>query len=793
MSALLDYQHGNQRKDDNESALKLALPKGASKNYSLDFLQHWQEKYLQWQGNCFEVKPQYLDEWQAICAYIDPLLILAWAFAQKIKTGELQPEQLLGLNQCSQALKSDNNEHYADNHAHWGGHGSHRKAIVDFAFMPYSVDSKKTQWPTLNEFSFINAGLIDANQLSRLHHALFARLVESVLFNRQTTPLPDFIDVTSTYYTNTGLKTQIRIIDGDNPFLLLLQAAGRANPDKACLLLYTALFYAERYLELEPQTNKADWHSGLRAFVHTSQILRASMIHQGVGLGYFVEFFRHKTRKGESTKDYSRYSLGSDISQNIFREFKISPDAASQQKLKQLSKALIEKDLVDNILLCLHFSRNGKADDKWQQTKRQQLQQDSARLVRLFSSFEAQNHIPQNIEGKPSEQIRNLQNLVRGIDVAGNENELPIEVFAPTIRFLRSCPWQNRYPHYQPPRRLHLSIHVGEDYKHLLSGLRHIDETVTFCEMNHDDRLGHALALGVDARQWASRQGTVLISAGEHLDNLVWLHHMAMVVSMAYPDILPLIKTVEYRVSLWSLFIYGKRYDPLSLFQAWKLRRNCPLAAIKGEQQIRPESSALAPDYLKTPPTAKVESLWRDYFMSSHNARHQQEANKRTATVTIRHLSSLHPDAVTLADGDQKQDYFTEQELDYITAIQDHLMQAYDQKGIMIEACPSSNIYTGRFDRYDEHPLYRWNPPDKSSLNHGQSNNRFGLRSGPLKVCINTDDAGLFPTTIVNEHRVIKETAIKHFAIATEDADIWIDRIRDVGLKAFKRNHCHLV
>jgi hypothetical protein len=68
------------------------------------------------------------------------------------------------------------------------------------------------------------------------------------------------------------------------------------------------------------------------------------------------------------------------------------------------------------------------------------------------------------------------------------------------------------------------------------------------------------------------------------------------------------------------------------------------------------------------------------------------------------------------------------------------------------------------------------------------SNNRYGLRAGPINVCINTDDAGLFPTTIANEHRVIKETAIKCFATTELSAEKWIGKIRQLGIDEFNKN-----
>ncbi len=128
-------------------------------------------------------------------------------------------------------------------------------------------------------------------------------------------------------------------------------------------------------------------------------------------------------------------------------------------------------------------------------------------------------------------------------------------------------------------------------------------------------------------------------------------------------------------------------------------------------------------------------------------------------------------------------------ELDLYEAIQDLQMEKYAAKGIIIEACPTSNIYIGRFEHYHEHPIFRWDPPEQEWLKQGEKYNRFGLRKGSVTVCINTDDAALMPTTIQNEHRVLQKTAVEHFHVGVNKAEDWIERVRRKGVEIFKANH----
>lgn len=58
-------------------------------------------------------------------------------------------------------------------------------------------------------------------------------------------------------------------------------------------------------------------------------------------------------------------------------------------------------------------------------------------------------------------------------------------------------------------------------------------------------------------------------------------------------------------------------------------------------------------------------------------------------------------------------------------------------KGICIETNPTSNLRVGRLDRYDNHPIFRFS---NTSILHRN-----------LKVTVNTDDKGIFETSLERE------------------------------------------
>ena len=352
-----------------------------------------------------------------------------------------------------------------------------------------------------------------------------------------------------------------------------------------------------------------------------------------------------------------------------------------------------------------------------------------------------------------------------------------------------------------------LTVHAGEDYSHLLSGLRSIDETVQFCQFTEGDRLGHALALGVNSRKWAKRQQIAYLTVGEHLDNLVWSHHQAMKLIRHHQEFVNVIPLIEQKIEYWSQLVYSQRYTPAELYQSWLLRRNCPRVlgvtpydsfqndVDNATKFVQPENTnwhdwIVDHDLLTEEKVNRNSiSLWIKYLYDSLSS----DDNKRHEPVMV-HCNSNGQDSLYGRTIDSNYfDSVTPGELDLYQAIQDLLMEEYSRKGIIIEACPTSNLYIGRFKYYHEHPIFRWNPPISDWLNEGGKFNRFGIRRGAVPVCINTDDSALMPTTIHNEHRVIMKAAINHYEVGSCQAEDWIDRIRQKGVDIFKANHLNWV
>src|SRR5574344_1719849 len=156
-----------------------------------------------------------------------------------------------------------------------------------------------------------------------------------------------------------------------------------------------------------------------------------------------------------------------------------------------------------------------------------------------------------------------------GIDAAANELDASPEVFAPAYSLLRKS------------GLFHFTYHVGEDFRHLISGIRSIDEAVDYLEMQQGDRLGHCTAIGIDPELWMSRSiGKFYISRGEWLFNLVWMWNIISqdIECSKFHSLLP---SVEADIMRYSCEIYKRTYSPYDLFMSWKLRKYDPFVYLK--------------------------------------------------------------------------------------------------------------------------------------------------------------------------------------------------------------------
>ncbi|UXY16199.1 hypothetical protein N8I74_04035 [Chitiniphilus purpureus] len=603
--------------------------------------------------------------------------------------------------------------------------------------------------------------------------------------------------------------------------------------------LWLYVYLCRRYREHETDPYQ---RATILCFWQTVNLLRRSLIMDGQGLTRFAERY-FQASLGRS-RDYQGNVRRLWAGRADVAEIKSGPLAFKPKLARELAQGLIanndlylpkppyifgESDLqldmkalatmqaLERWQFCGHFLRSKphkqnqrpKPDSKelWQEAEKlmSNLQSESGWVAAEFLG----GKLNSNFRFQPARWFR-------GLDVAGDENALKIEWFAPLLRWLRSG-FKPRPDGERASTGFHLSIHAGEDYAHPASGMRHIDETVRFCEMREGDRLGHALALGVAPKNWAARQGEMLLPLDEHLDNLVWLWHHASVLSGVLPLAQQVLPILERRIArFWSLSPWWQVPDfmtnaatgkitasaaafeasPLchatadDLHQAWLLRRNCyyHLCKIGDGWLVDSKERHALPNH---PELAENSTLASQLYRARHrwfqSVQEPPLVIVRVGDKAYAH-SRFHTRVGCKGDNYLLEDVDTLAELDFMHALQDWLLTEYDKLGLTIEANPTSNVYIARLKTYAEHPIFRWHPPDESVLAPGAAANLYGMRRGPVRVLVNTDDPGIMPTTLRTEFLLLREAALE-LKVGRTVAERWLETLRQYGIEQFHRNH----
>lgn len=245
-------------------------------------------------------------------------------------------------------------------------------------------------------------------------------------------------------------------------------------------------------------------------------------------------------------------------------------------------------------------------------------------------------------------EINSYKDKIVAIDVAGKDyNATPnkfVNAFAEIRKMKKQSPWRFTY-------------HAGEDFYHILTGMRIIYEAVTLLDLQPRDRIGHASAAGVDPYNWARCiHGVVPIKQGEYLEDLKFVK-----------DFIKNRNIEKFRVKISEI-----------------------------------------DDYITKILSTAVSKL----------------------------------DEITKVDCFQ---FFDEEEL---RILQKELLLFLSEKGIVIEACPTSNIcigYDHSLRSYHLRTWLRWKY----------------IQYLPIPdIVIGSDEIGVFPTNISNEYACVYEMIV---------------------------------
>ena len=377
-----------------------------------------------------------------------------------------------------------------------------------------------------------------------------------------------------------------------------------------------------------------------------------------------------------------------------------------------------------------------------------------------------------------------LCSRIRGIDACSREIGCRPETFATQFRYLRG----NLVPNlYQPQTvrywpKLRATYHVGEDFLDLTDGLRAIDEAICFLNLSQGDRLGHALALGISPQQYYRvKDNTVWLPAQDLLDNLVWLLHRSLEWDIEVPGSLR--ENLRLRAQQLLDTIYPSKGDESTnitlrtYYEAWHLRSDDPELYWNNRFGDKHAKRAIEDRFLMLDQSYKRAMLDRRKDSKGIDFR----TLLRRSNSIFQTLFRYHFGYKERVEGEKPVCFVATP--DYATVLEQlqvRMMEKIMVEGIAIECNPSSNHLIGTFDRYEQHPIFRFN---HFGLGHLESINF----SSQIRVSVNTDDLGVFDTSIENEYALLfgalctKRDAMGRPVHSHDEILAYIEHLRTMG------------
>ena len=390
------------------------------------------------------------------------------------------------------------------------------------------------------------------------------------------------------------------------------------------------------------------------------------------------------------------------------------------------------------------------------------------------------------------EQAPEIAQRILGIDGCNVEIGCRPEVFAVAFRYLKNYVPIDAWGKKRRVPKLGVTYHVGEDFLDIIDGLRAIEEAYRFLEFRCGDRMGHALALGINVRDWyESKMRRVVLPKQDYLDNLVWVYTKIRQNGMVgFEDLLLYIEK-EYAVLFQEIYLNNiaesymhgvfenyrassrekiseriSKFDIHTYYYAWKLRGDDPEAYRDG--------------FFKFP---LFENYGWDMFRIARSGSLEDFRIKDEFEPAFLYHNYHYNGRVKRKGKEIIEVSITPQMMDAVEKIQLNMQKRIAEQGIEIETNPSSNYLIGTFKRYDQHPLLKF-------YNLGLERDQEKIADCPqISVSINTDDQGVFATSLENEYALMAQALERmcdskgNQIYSREEIYQWLDRIRKNGIQ----------
>ena len=327
--------------------------------------------------------------------------------------------------------------------------------------------------------------------------------------------------------------------------------------------------------------------------------------------------------------------------------------------------------------------------------------------------------------------------FLRGLDVCRDEHGVPTWVIAPMFSHVQSqvaeITQQHRCAFKPEMPRLRTTVHVGEDFVHLATGLRYMDEAIEQVPLECGDRVGHGLALGVEPELWAER---------------------AMRLAMPCED--------RWLDLIWERTWHGQHES----------RFTADRRTFVDDEIVRLSNKILGEDYTWTPRDAAQIVAWlRDPKQLQMMGFPDGMLPDEPLSALSRQFERYLTEPSLYRRGRVTEWVAVQEDGPAVAELQRLVRLRYATTGITIEVNPISNLLVGDLTDLNSHPLWRISP----GLGHDVDST--------LRICVGSDDPFPFATCLPEEYQFLFDSLVLAGRSQAE-ARTWLEHIRQLGMES---------
>lgn len=345
----------------------------------------------------------------------------------------------------------------------------------------------------------------------------------------------------------------------------------------------------------------------------------------------------------------------------------------------------------------------------------------------------------------PAEIMTATEGGTMGIDAAGSELNLPPEVFAPAFRL-----FQRR------TRINYRTFHCGEDFYHLIGGIRAVYDAVNFLNLRRGNRVGHATAIGIMPELWLSTMPSKLV-----LKRRDWFLDLIFAWKLLRGKALPIVARVEREILRLYHLLFPSGSD------------SEPSAAVFDDLAVFYELRQYVPSHVKW--FLDGQTFVSMFVQCEFELLHKVKDKHGTYAL------KLYQQWACDKKCRRSQEQLEEVAADFLPPevlllLQQEVQRYLCMHDVALESLPVSNVRISQYADMQQHHILRW------------------LHVGPyevagdakLTVCLGSDDPGIFVTDIKNEYYHLF-FMLRNAGLSTHEALGKLKEVNDNGrIYAFK-------